>query len=65
MTEPLDSAIEDAAQGPARARGDQGEMQQHNLKDLIEADRYLAGKRAAAARRLGIRFLHLQPPGTV
>jgi len=65
VSEDLGSAISDAAQAPKRAKGDQGEMEQHNLKDLVEADRYLAAKRAAAARRLGVRFLKLQPPGTV
>jgi len=55
MSEDLEDAIREAAEGPAAATTDAGSVTQHNLKDLIEADRYLAAKRAAATRRRGIR----------
>jgi len=60
----LETTINTAAGQPKRVRGDEGEMEAHNLKDLIEADKYLASKTAGATRRLGIRFRQLQPPGT-
>ncbi len=50
MPEPtpnLEQAIRDNAAGPAKAAGDSGSVEQHPLKDQIEADRYLASKDAA------------------
>jgi len=37
-------------------------MEQHSLKDQIEADRYLASKEAAK-RGLGVKRSKLVPPG--
>lgn len=37
----LDSTIRENAAGPKWARGDSGEIEQHSLKDQIEADKYL------------------------
>jgi hypothetical protein len=59
----LDKTIRKNAKGPARVRGDSGEMQQHRLKDQIEADRYLNSKEAAKSKGLGIRMSKLVPPG--
>lgn len=59
----LASDIETNAEGPAEARGDQGSMRQHSLPDQIEADRYLAGKAAVKAGKLGIRSKQMKPPG--
>lgn len=62
----LQTIIEDAAQGPASARVDTTEAKQQPLPDLIAADKYLAGKEAAAnTTRRGIRFVKLIPPGSV
>ena len=36
----ISDAIVSAAGGPKRVKGDAGEVEQHGLKDLIEADRY-------------------------
>ncbi|MBN2128164.1 MAG: hypothetical protein JW741_01660 [Sedimentisphaerales bacterium] len=47
MPEPLEDNIRENAQGPKRARGDAGEVEQHSLQDRIAADRYLASKEAA------------------
>ncbi len=55
MSDDLDDTIQEAAEGPASVTTDAGTVTQHNLKDLIEADRYLASKRAAATRRRGVR----------
>jgi len=64
MTEALDSTIEEAAAAPKSAKGDQGEMEAHPLKDLVEVDRYLASNRAVAKVHKGMRFNQLKPPGT-
>jgi hypothetical protein len=59
----LDDAIRENAAGPKRAQGDAGSVEQHGLKDQIEADRYLASKRAAAKPARAIRLTRLVPPG--
>lgn len=61
----LENTITDAASGPAKASGDAGSVEQHNLKDLIEADKYLAQKTAGQTAGLGIKRVHLIPPGAV
>jgi hypothetical protein len=59
----LDQAIRDNAAGPARVQGDSGSVQQHSLKDQIEADRYLASKDAAKRPARALRLTRLIPPG--
>ena len=59
----LDQAIRDNAAGPARVQGDSGSVQQHALKDQIEADRYLASKDAAKKPARALRLTRLIPPG--
>lgn len=66
MPEPTDSleqVIRDNAAGPKRAQGDAGSVDQHSLKDQIDADRYLASKQAAARPARAIRLTRLVPPG--
>ena len=63
MDSPLDENIRKNAQGPSKASGDAGSVEQHNLKDQVEADRYLQSKQAAKARKRGLRFNKLVPPG--
>jgi len=60
--EEIEDAIEQSAKGPRRASGDTGSIEQHSIPDQIEADAYLAAKRAAK-RGLGIRHVKLIPPG--
>lgn len=55
--------IEDVASQPRRASGDSGSVETHALSEQIEADKYLAAKRATAMRGLGIRRVKLIPPG--
>jgi hypothetical protein len=43
----LKTVIEESASGPAQASVDGQSVTQHNIKDLIEADKYLAQKAAA------------------
>jgi len=63
MPDDLEESIRDNAAGPAEAHGDAGGMKQHSLKDQIEADRYLASKRAMQKKRRGIRLSKITPPG--
>ncbi|MCK6490622.1 MAG: hypothetical protein L6R48_20405 [Planctomycetes bacterium] len=61
---PTEAAIAQNAQGPKKAQGDAGSVEQHSLPDQIAADRYLAAKRAVRARGRGIVISKLIPPGT-
>jgi len=63
MSEELDDAIRENAAGPKRASVDGVETEQHPLKEQVEADRYLNSKKAARARRLGLRIVKIIPPG--
>ncbi len=63
MAKDLDKQIRENAKGPKRAKGDSGEMEQHSLRDQIEADRYLESKKAAKKKGLGIKMSKLVPPG--
>lgn len=66
MTETsLDNAIQTNAQGPAKASGDSGSIEQHALSDQIAADKYLESKKASRARGLGVKFAKLSPGGTL
>lgn len=59
----LAQTIAENAKGPKKATGDSGSVEQYPLTEQIEADRYLASKRAAASRSKGIRISKLVPPG--
>ena len=59
----LEQAIRDNAAGPKRAQGDAGSVEQHSLKDQVEADRYLASKQVATNPAKAVRFTRLVPPG--
>jgi len=65
MSDSLENAIEENATGPKKASGDAGSVEQHSLKDLIEADKHLAAKKAAKAKGLGIKLAKISPGGTV
>ena len=64
MAEDLSDIIQENAEGPAKASGDSGSMEQHSLPDQIAADRYLESKKAARRKGLGIQLKKLVPPGT-
>lgn len=64
MADDLDQTIRENAQGPAKASGDSGSMEQHSLPDQIAADRYLEGKKATRRKGLGVSLKKLVPPGT-
>ena len=65
MADEIENSIIENAQGPAKAAGDSGSMEQHSLPDQIAADRYLESKKAARRKGLGIGLKKLVPPGTI
>jgi len=65
MTDTLDNTIKSNANGPSKASGDSGSVEQHKLTDQIAADKYLESKKASRAKGLGVKFAKLSPGGTV
>ncbi len=63
MPENLEDTIEQNAKGPAKASSDAGSIEQHPLPDQIEADRYLASKKAAQDKKRGLKLNKIVPPG--
>lgn len=60
----LDSAIQDAAEGPKQVTGDQGSYTAQSIRDMIAADRYLASKKSSKSKKktLGGLFSKMSPP---
>jgi len=65
MAEDLKDAIKQNAEGPKRASGDSGSVDQHSLADQIAADKYLASKDAAKNPANAFTRVKIVPPGTV
>jgi len=65
MNDTLDNSIKTNAEGPKRASGDAGSIEQHDLADQIAADKYLQSKKASRARGLGVKLAKISPGGTV
>ena len=63
VADELDDAIRTNAEGPKSASGDAGSIEQHSIPDQIAADRYLASKKAARSKGLGVRLTKVVPPG--
>jgi len=67
MSDEIADKISESAQSPQRVRTDAGEVEAHDLSQLIEADKYLASRTAATSStnntRRGLRFNKLIPPG--
>ena len=59
----LSETIRQTALGPASVSVGGVSVQAQDVSKIIEADRYLAAKRAAAKNHLGLYFVKLQPPG--
>jgi len=57
-------AIEEAAASPARVAVDGTVVEGQSIRDLIEADKYLAQKSAATRNHLGVSFRKLIPSPT-
>ena len=64
MANDLQDTIRENAQGPAKAIGDSGSIEQHKLADQIDANRYLSAKQVALSQRRGLTFIKLVPPGS-
>ena len=60
----LKDAILENAKGPKRVQGDSGSVEQHSLRDQIEAEKFLQSKKAAQKPGLGIKLTKLSPDGT-
>jgi len=68
MADELKQAIQEHAEGPASAEVDGQRVTQHKLKDQIEADTHLAGRRRSRHARIGrqaARLVELAAPGLV
>ena len=65
MTTEIEQAIIDNASQPKKVTGDAGSVENHNLKDQIEAAKFEAAKKAGKAASFGIKMLKIQPGGTV
>ena len=63
MAEDLEQTIRENATGPKRAQGDSGSVEQHEVKDQIEADRYLASREARSKPHKALRLAKFSPPG--
>lgn len=61
----LDNSIKTNAEGPAKASGDSGSVEQHKISEQIAADKYLASKKASRSKGLGIKLAKISPPGSV
>lgn len=59
----LDEQIAENAAAPKSITIDGETVTEHSLKEQIEADKYLAGKNAAARPHAGLRFTKIIPPG--
>lgn len=53
------------AVGPLSVSGDAGTVTMRPTRELIDAANYLAGICASRTKRLGVRYTHLTPDGTV
>ena len=65
MSDDLEDVIKDNAAGVKKAKGDNGELENHSLKDQIDADRYLCSKKATRTKGKGLGFSQFVPPGSV
>ncbi|MDD4818272.1 MAG: hypothetical protein PHI85_09915 [Victivallaceae bacterium] len=55
----IDDSIRQNAAGPKSAEVDGQKVEQHSLPDQIEADKYLASKKAVKSRTSGLKFSKL------
>lgn len=59
----LETALIQNASGPKSAQVDGQRVEQHALTDIIQADKYLASKKAAKSRTGGLKFTKLSHSG--
>lgn len=65
MSTEIEDAIQSNATGPRKASSDGVSVEQHDLEDQIEADRYLKSKTVAASGLAGLRRVVVSPPGPI
>lgn len=63
-TTDLSTTIADAAANPRSVKGDEAEIESRDLRELIEADKYLAGKAANSRPKFGLRSARIILPGS-
>ena len=59
----LGPVINEAAQKPQSASGDNGSVTARPISDLIAADEYRRNRSGASGKRRGLRFSKIEPPG--
>ena len=64
MADALDNTIKQNAEGPRRASGDAGSIEQHGIEEQIAADKYIESKKAMRNKGMGIKLVKLTPGGT-
>ncbi len=62
-TSSLETSIIKNATGPKSAQVDGQRVEQHALTDIIQADKYLASKKAAKSRTGGLKFTKFSHSG--
>ncbi len=60
----LRDMIAENAAGPKRVEGDAGSVEQHSLRDQIEAERFLQSKKAVQGNKFPLSFHRIKPGGT-
>ncbi len=64
MPDSVRDKITENALAPRRIQGDEGEIEEHSIPDLIAADRHLDSQTAVAASgSRGLRLSKFKPPG--
>ena len=58
-----DKKLRENMNSPKSAEVDGQRVEQHSLKDQIEADRYLASKKAVKSRTSGLKFTKMSHSG--
>ncbi len=64
MADDLETVIAQAAAGPKRVQSDDTSVEGRDIRELIEADRYVKAQRAAGKPRRGLRFIKAVPGDT-
>ncbi len=65
MSEDIEKSLIENARGPKSVSSDAGSVEQHSLAEQILVDKYLASKKAAASKGLGIKLLKISPSSAI
>lgn len=64
MPDEVRDQIQENVRAPQRVKGDEGEVEEHDLTEQIAADRFLSSADAVdASGSRGLRFSKIKPPG--